>query len=390
MNNTSDPFLMHFGIKGMHWGVRRFEDSSGHLTPAGKRRYGIQSARKYYKINRLQRAKERTKNPERRRHLDKRIRRVQSRLDRKNALLSRKDINTGREIVAKNRMKLAALNTVAKTGLTAAGAYYLYQNPKTRSLVPAALAGGALLTANSAKKIPYYTMENHRYKQANKKGSTKAGLTKRQQKLRTAAKVAGTAAVLGGTAYALHKTGALKAGVNAIQKAKGKEPLESNPKPYAASKAILNANKTFTKKTKQSNAKKEKIHNAVSNIKTSISNLAKKGAKNSTDRAKQLTKDAKTKATSKLKNTITNGIDEDDPDTWIKAYSNVRDLINNSKATVDKGKQYYSAAKIAKEIHPSVAIASLTPDIIDKTNSLIQKGDQKFRKFQTSRKRKDS
>ena len=31
--------LMHHGIRGMHWGVRRFEDASGHLTPAGKRRY---------------------------------------------------------------------------------------------------------------------------------------------------------------------------------------------------------------------------------------------------------------------------------------------------------------------------------------------------------------
>ena len=31
--------LTHHGIKGMHWGVRRFEDASGHLTPAGKRRY---------------------------------------------------------------------------------------------------------------------------------------------------------------------------------------------------------------------------------------------------------------------------------------------------------------------------------------------------------------
>ncbi|MBO7452702.1 MAG: hypothetical protein J6U54_20425 [Clostridiales bacterium] len=32
-------YLMHHGIRGMHWGVRRFEDYSGHLTSAGKRRY---------------------------------------------------------------------------------------------------------------------------------------------------------------------------------------------------------------------------------------------------------------------------------------------------------------------------------------------------------------
>ena len=31
--------LTHFGILGMKWGVRRFEDKSGHLTSAGKKRY---------------------------------------------------------------------------------------------------------------------------------------------------------------------------------------------------------------------------------------------------------------------------------------------------------------------------------------------------------------
>lgn len=31
--------LMHHGIKGMHWGVRRFQNSDGSLTKAGKSRY---------------------------------------------------------------------------------------------------------------------------------------------------------------------------------------------------------------------------------------------------------------------------------------------------------------------------------------------------------------
>ena len=31
--------LMHFGILGMHWGVRRYENPDGTLTSAGKKRY---------------------------------------------------------------------------------------------------------------------------------------------------------------------------------------------------------------------------------------------------------------------------------------------------------------------------------------------------------------
>lgn len=31
--------IMHFGIRGMKWGVRRYENPDGTLTPAGKSRY---------------------------------------------------------------------------------------------------------------------------------------------------------------------------------------------------------------------------------------------------------------------------------------------------------------------------------------------------------------
>lgn len=33
-------YLIHSGIKGMHWGVRRWQNEDGTLTPAGKERYG--------------------------------------------------------------------------------------------------------------------------------------------------------------------------------------------------------------------------------------------------------------------------------------------------------------------------------------------------------------
>lgn len=62
INYNEEDELMHFGIKGMHWGVRRYQNEDGTLTSAGKKHYskGKQRAKrrelKYeqmYKTNRL-------------------------------------------------------------------------------------------------------------------------------------------------------------------------------------------------------------------------------------------------------------------------------------------------------------------------------------------------
>ena len=49
--------LMHHGVRGMKWGVRRFQNKDGTLTAAGKKRYEKEMA----KLKEEEKAKEEEK-----------------------------------------------------------------------------------------------------------------------------------------------------------------------------------------------------------------------------------------------------------------------------------------------------------------------------------------
>lgn len=56
MDDAGKAFIAHHGIKGQKWGVRRFQDSNGELTAAGRARYNTDSAYKTAKsLNRIER-----------------------------------------------------------------------------------------------------------------------------------------------------------------------------------------------------------------------------------------------------------------------------------------------------------------------------------------------
>lgn len=48
----NDIEVYHSGIKGMHWGIRRYQNPDGSLTAAGKKRYGTKA-----NFEKVQRAK---------------------------------------------------------------------------------------------------------------------------------------------------------------------------------------------------------------------------------------------------------------------------------------------------------------------------------------------
>lgn len=118
--------LIHYGVKGMRWGVRRYQNEDGSLTAAGKKRQDKRDRRaaKYYEranasqreIDKLNKSLKSTDNHPQRRKLERDIKKLE------------KDRDRNQEIAeTKEQGKLTKKQKAALIGATVVAAYATYK-----------------------------------------------------------------------------------------------------------------------------------------------------------------------------------------------------------------------------------------------------------------------
>lgn len=109
---TSDGELYHWGVKGMKWGVRRYQNKNGTLTPAGKKRKKELTPDKEERISRKKDLKNRRTMSDA--DLKKKIERLKMEKEFKN--LTKEDISPGKTFVNE------VMSSAGKKALTIAAA----------------------------------------------------------------------------------------------------------------------------------------------------------------------------------------------------------------------------------------------------------------------------
>lgn len=105
--------LNHHGVKGMKWGVRRFQKKDGSLTSAGKKRYASSSPKKVSKPSSESKQEKKTVKDLSDEELRKRITRLQ--LEKQYKDLQPQKISAGKKFV--DSVIIPAVNESAKNVL---------------------------------------------------------------------------------------------------------------------------------------------------------------------------------------------------------------------------------------------------------------------------------
>ena len=119
MDFLAEDYLMHHGIKGMKWGVRRYQNPDGSLTPAGEKRYGtidnFNKANKHSGDSASNAAEKKSDDP---------VTKTSSVTNKKIKDINRAESKLGKEIAGRIRVN-KELVAIAGTAAVVAGASYI-------------------------------------------------------------------------------------------------------------------------------------------------------------------------------------------------------------------------------------------------------------------------